>query len=392
MKENIIRQEFERRGKNDDDAYKLIGAELKRKRLNQSQTLSSIAGDVCSVSYLCKVEKSQIKPNRIMLKEICKRLNIESPQMNLLFQMKEFIINLAIYYNNNQFKEIENIYLKCKDFDNYKSRLISFIYFISIKDIAKADEVSKELFKLMNVMRDYELTIFVLFHSILLYYHESYIEAIDNLNEVVNSEKHQQIINLAEKFIFYCYYKLNKPVTIKFGEKLLERYLHEMNYLEINKIRYYLGLFFIKNRMLDEANEQIVAIDDISYKNSLIFIIDLINNNKTNIKIDTLRPFAKLLYLYHYNKKDYRKNYHEILLSSKLEADFNDNIANYLTINNDLDKYKEIEQIYIPNVIKSRNLFDWNFFLGEFCRLSIEMGKYKPFVKSYMDMIKEVKF
>ena len=39
----IIRQEVEKRGNNDDDAYKLIGAEIKRRRVSQSQTLSSVA-------------------------------------------------------------------------------------------------------------------------------------------------------------------------------------------------------------------------------------------------------------------------------------------------------------------------------------------------------------
>ena len=66
----LIQQELEKRSQRDDDVYNLIGAEIKRRRVSQSQTLSSIAGDVCSVSYLCKVEKNQLKQNRHMLKEI----------------------------------------------------------------------------------------------------------------------------------------------------------------------------------------------------------------------------------------------------------------------------------------------------------------------------------
>lgn len=56
-KKSTIQLELERRQSINDDAYELIGAELKRRRVGQSQTLSSVAGDVCSVSYLCKVEK-----------------------------------------------------------------------------------------------------------------------------------------------------------------------------------------------------------------------------------------------------------------------------------------------------------------------------------------------
>ena len=76
MKKNFFIEELNRRGKTDDNAYSLIGTELKRVRMSQSQTLSSVAGDLCSVSYLCKVEKAQLKPNRYMLNEICKKLNV----------------------------------------------------------------------------------------------------------------------------------------------------------------------------------------------------------------------------------------------------------------------------------------------------------------------------
>lgn len=389
MRENIIRQEFSRRGRNDDDAYKLIGAELKRKRISQSQTLSSIAGDVCSVSYLCKVEKSQIKPNRQMLKEICKKLSIESPKMNLLFQMKEFIVNSAVYYNEGKLEEIKSIYDKCKEFDNYKSQLLSFIYFVAYKNIVKADELALELIKLINVMRDYELNIFILFYSILLVYHESYEEAIDNLNVVLQTERHQIIRLLSQKVIFGCYFKLNMPFTIKYAETLLDIYLYEMNIKEINKIRYYLGLYYAKNKMFDDAIRQLKLIDNLEYKSSLEYIIDLLNCRKSSVNFESLRPFMKLLFFYCNNRKEYRKNYHLIDFKEKLELDFNDNIANYLAINDDEEKFKDLESIYIPNVIKSKNGFDCKYFLSEYCGLSIKFGRYKPFTRACMDLIKE---
>ena len=50
MKKNIFIDEIKRRGKVDENAYSMIGTELKRVRTIQSQTQSSIAGDLCSVS------------------------------------------------------------------------------------------------------------------------------------------------------------------------------------------------------------------------------------------------------------------------------------------------------------------------------------------------------
>ncbi len=98
MKKNIFIDEIKRRGKVDENAYSMIGTELKRVRTSQSQTLSSIAGDLCSVSYLCKIEKAQLKPNRYMLNEICKKLHLESPKLDLLFELKNLLLKLVKYY------------------------------------------------------------------------------------------------------------------------------------------------------------------------------------------------------------------------------------------------------------------------------------------------------
>lgn len=92
MKKNIFVEEFARRGRNDDNAYSMLGTELKRVRTSQSQTLSSVAGDLCSVSYLCKIEKAQLKPNRYMLNEICKKLNLSEPQVQLLFELHGLLL------------------------------------------------------------------------------------------------------------------------------------------------------------------------------------------------------------------------------------------------------------------------------------------------------------
>ena len=39
------------------ETVKIIGAELKRRRINQSQTLVNMSG-ICSVSYISKIEKN----------------------------------------------------------------------------------------------------------------------------------------------------------------------------------------------------------------------------------------------------------------------------------------------------------------------------------------------
>ena len=381
----LIQQELEKRSQRDDDVYNLIGAEIKRRRVSQSQTLSSIAGDVCSVSYLCKVEKNQLKPNRHMLKEICKKLNMDSPKVNLLFQMRDMIVNAAIAYNNKDYETISNYYTKCISFDNYKTQLIEFIYYISQSKIKEASEVSYGLLKLLNVMGDAELNVFIIFYSILLYYEENYMEAVDNLLCTISGEKNETILLLIYKCLFKCYYKLNNPLTVKYGEKIIYILLQQMELEGVNEFRYYLCLYYIKNKMFEETNRLINYINNESYKTSIIFLLDCIYKRKSEVNYDLLRPFMKLIYCNLNYPSEYRKLYHNISLTEQLALDFNDNIAGYLALNSSEDKYKEILEVYIPNVCKSNNTFDKLFFIIQFCYLCLEFGRYKPFAKAFLE-------
>ena len=45
------------------ETVKIIGAELKRRRINQSQTLVNMSG-ICSVSYISKIENGKIRKNK----------------------------------------------------------------------------------------------------------------------------------------------------------------------------------------------------------------------------------------------------------------------------------------------------------------------------------------
>ena len=107
MKKNIFVDELKRRGKEDINTYSMIGTELKRARTSQSQTLSSVAGNLCSVSYLCKVEKAQLKPNAYMLNEICKKLHVESPKINLLFELKHLLLKAVKLYYEKKWNELD---------------------------------------------------------------------------------------------------------------------------------------------------------------------------------------------------------------------------------------------------------------------------------------------
>ena len=385
MRKNIFVDEIKRRVKEDNNAYSMIGTELKRVRTSQSQTLSSVAGDLCSVSYLCKIEKAQLKPNRYMLNEICKKLNVESPKLQLLFELKNLLLKMVKLYYYKKTKEIKKLYEDCKEFDNYRTKLIFLIYYISFYKLEEANEVSNELFKITSEMLDDELGIFMVFYSILKFYDECYLETLDNLKQLSNLYTLEESLGkIASILCLECYVKINSPMTLLHSQKLLDLFLKNSEYSKAEYVRYLQVLYMIHNSMLDSALQEIKFIQTVEYKKTLEFYFDLRNHTlKRKDSYSDLRPFAELLYIRIYEPKEYLKVFLKQNKNFIYLCDYSYNIANYYTLSDDKERYKELIDVIIPNIIQTNSFLDKSFFLKEFCRISSKFGRYKSFCKAY---------
>lgn len=392
MKKNIFIDEIKRRGKVDENAYSMIGTELKRVRTSQSQTLSSIAGDLCSVSYLCKIEKAQLKPNRYMLNEICKKLHLESPKLDLLFELKNLLLKLVKYYYARDFEEVKKLYETCKDLDNYRTKLIFLIYYITFYMLQEANEVSKELFKITSEMLDDELSIFLVFYSILKYYDECYNETIDNLKQLSSIYYLDDTLGkIASVLCLEYYVKINSPMTLLHSQKLLDLFLKSSEFSKAEYVRYLQTLYMIHNSMLESAVVELEFIKDKEFKNTLEFYYDIKNQtlqNKEHYK--NLRPFARLIYIHLFEPKKYIEAFFNQNKNDFYMCDFSYNIANYFTFSDDKERYKELTDVIIPNILQTKDYIDKLFFLREFCRISKKYGRYKCFCNAYSDLEGEI--
>ncbi len=389
MKKNFFIEELNRRGKTDDNAYSLIGTELKRVRMSQSQTLSSVAGDLCSVSYLCKVEKAQLKPNRYMLNEICKKLNVSSPKINLLFELKDILQKMVKSYYLDDREEILKIYTQCQEFDNYRTKLIDFIYYIYIYQLGKAESIAKELFRITSVMHDDELGIFIVFHSILKYYEESYMETLDNIYELENyNNVEDTLAKIAAILTLECYVKLNSPMTLVCSSKLLDLFLKGAEYSKADYVRYLEGLYMLHNSMIISASKSLQNLQTKEFRYSLEFFIDIKTKKlKEKTYYEKLRPFAKLIYGYTFHREKYLDTFLKMNKDYFYDCDFSYNIANYLTCSDDTERYKELSSVVIPNLSMTNNKVEKLFFLKEYCRISSKFGRYKNFTKAYASLM-----
>ncbi len=388
MKKNIFVEEMIRRGKEDLNTYSLIGTELKRVRTSQSQTLSSVAGDLCSVSYLCKVEKAQLKPNRYMLNEICKRLNLSSPKLNLLFELKDKLSDSVDYFYHKNKEELIKIYEDCKSFDNYRSKLISLIYFIYFYKLEEAQIVVKELVKITNVMSEDELSIFMVFYSYIRYYEDDYEETLDNIKILsTNYSLDENLVKIASLLCLFCYVKLNSPMMLLHSQKLLEVFLKTSEYHQAEYVRYLQIYYMISNDMLDSAYKEFDYITNPTYKKTLEFFFSLKNNNvNKNETIEDLRPYAKLIYTAIYDRKSYMDIFTKMDKNLGYDCDFSLNVTNYLLLSDDEERLDELVNIIIPNISQTKNQVEKNYFLNELCHLCIKTGRYKLFTKSYEEL------
>lgn len=383
MKKNVFKEELIRRGKNDENAYSMIGTELKRIRTSQSKTLASVAGDLCSISYLCKVEKAQLKPNRQMLNEICKKLDLSSPTIDVIFELKSRLLEMINAFLEKNNKLMTDIYNQCKDYVNYRSKLIEFIYHISTFELDSAIVISKELIKITSEMLDDELYIFMLFYANLYFYQDNYSEALDLLNHVLESTN-PNLVKIAEELIFKINYILNTPLTLFYGDRIILDSLKKVEYKKADYFRYLKCLYFLNNGLIDKLNDELMFVKDQRNRLSLELFIDASNNTlKPKTYYEKLRPMARLIYIYLFEKNNYLDEFLRINKNYYYDCDFSYNIANYLSLGDDDERMAELNDVIIPNIAFTNNAIEKQFFLKQHCRISSNLGRYKSFCKAF---------
>ena len=101
----------------------IIGAELKRRRINQSQTLVNLSG-VCSISYISKIENGKIIPKMSVLRELCEEQGMSNEELETLLNIDSLIEKCieSMFWNDDG--SISNIYKTVSLFDNYKTCFI----------------------------------------------------------------------------------------------------------------------------------------------------------------------------------------------------------------------------------------------------------------------------
>ncbi len=386
---NALKQEFLMRKFRRDSSNNVVGIEIKDRRLNLSTTLQSLSSDICSPSYLCKIENNKIAPNKIFLKEICKRLELKPEKVNTLLKLKITLEDVVKAFLLGNVDYIEEAYYSGLGLKNYRYRIIEFIYFIIKKDLYSANNTYSELIRLVSSMMDSDLIVFAIFSGILSFYNQEFEEALDNFNALsltrgISTEE----MLLCQKYKLYIEFILNNPCCLLEYKKLIWAYASEGHTEGLDEAHYIIGLYLLRQRQFMEYKNIYRIIHKKEYKRSLSLLVKIIFNPNIKIKkewLENIRPFYYYLGLIY---SDYDTAVEKISQMNDLSFsyDFNLLYLQYLLLKEDKDKYIFITQNAIPTIERTKDGYAKEFFLEQLCILCGKMARYKVFQQTYKQL------
>jgi len=199
-------------GDKQKNTFNVIGTEIRLKRDDLDMTLKAISGDICSVSYLSKVEHNKIEPNMAILKEICERLDITEKQFNEILNSDDRSNEMIEAYVKGNSVEMKRIFEDNKNLKNYRSVIICSFYLLYIEDFKSYERNFNKIKKAIDVFNDEDSVLFSLMLAIYLYKTNDYMQCIRILNKLEDLCKDDYSIVLVKKLYLYILYKLNSSM------------------------------------------------------------------------------------------------------------------------------------------------------------------------------------
>lgn len=309
---NIILNRIKERITNATDykeKFEIIGLEIRYQRNKLMLTQDALSKDICSLSYLCKIETGQIDPNNEYLREICQRLDLSEEKIDALLNSKEILEEALKAFLNNDLGTLNKCYESINNLENYRCQIIKFIYFLANKNIAEACKLNYLLMTLTKNMGEFDFIIFSLFSSILQYYNCNFKEAYEVLIGLNKFELSLNSSILKDIFIHKISYALNKS-DFPIHYMKLRFNLVDNGFIELyDEARYMLCLYYLKNDCMEFLKDEINSLIKPLYKNTINLLLDFKNKNISNIsKYDDneLSAMARLIKLYVFDRNKFK--------------------------------------------------------------------------------------
>lgn len=181
---------------------------LKNERLRRKMTLEEASRDICSVSYLCKLENSQIKTNDDYVKALCDRYSISYNTLSeatTINYVDEVIKDVFLGKEN----EIELLYEKVENLGfSSNIQIVKCFYYLQKSDFKMFEDGIKALDDIKFTLNETEgvtlIYLVILYNMMKFNYNEAYryLKLLD-LVKVSNKKLHYLILEASIEIAYY---------------------------------------------------------------------------------------------------------------------------------------------------------------------------------------------
>ena len=353
---------------------KIIGAELKRRRVTRSKTLVNSSA-TCSISYISKIENGKIIPKLHILMDLCEEQGLSKKELETLLKVDELIEKSveAMFWNNKE--KITEIYNEICLFDNYKVNLIKTIYEMQFFHWSNVDMMLNSIYIIKDNLEEKDL---YLFHYLQMCY-SNFVNDYPNVYKLYTEFKfckNEYLLALAakEKFISVALYGLENPIYAY--EEYCKKYIALFNYATTDMHQLLIETL-INQKVEFEENVK----NELHPQQKLRYLLALQNIDEIEdfVKSYSLTPLEKLLVAtakneYSTGEKLYKKiQLHKLCAQDVIIA----NYCNYINKGNDDDLANFLTQVAFPYAIEKNDGILFKMFLIKLSEISFLGGRYK---------------
>ena len=247
--ETDIRQKYQ------EDRNTLLGALIKRKRESQRLTQGEVSENICSISYLSKIEANKVPINEAYSSLLMERLEINKKDIILLENANEYLDRaLDCFYSGDKDSYLK-LYYDVEDAkESLAAEVIKLGFYVLIDDKESADETIDFIFKSIKSLDGLLLKIFALFSGEFLLKNGEYDIALNTLTILDKESVSKSRLSLAVKdLLFRIYAKENRVMlAIKYYYDLLINYIEEVNQPRIFYIKSFYLFLLLENGEYEE--------------------------------------------------------------------------------------------------------------------------------------------
>ena len=373
------------------ETIRIIGAELKRRRLYQSKTLVNLSS-ICSVSYISKIENGKIIPKYNVLRDLCEEHGITKEELDTLLEVDSLINNSVenLFWNNRE--KIKEIYDRIYMLDNYKVNLIKVIYEIVFQHWNSVLELLNSIKIIKENLGEYD---YYLYHLLMMFYSN----AINDFPTVYETNKNFKFckdnylsaLSAKQMFIAVAKYGLENPCVAY--KSYYEKYISLFNYSTEEMYELYIEAMIAGKYDLPDTVKRELKVP-LRLKYCL--------QNKDFSELDELlkfyRPTQYEKLLIATAKDDFvygEKVFNKIKLTSLSAKEvILSNYCNFINRGLDEDLASYIIMVAAPFALKNNDGIMYKMLLEKLSNLAFVVGKYKAVATmnlTYFEMLEKCK-